>query len=39
MGLIEETLLGIQFKRLEKPIVFFSMLIGFLFFYALGATM
>ncbi|WP_394165514.1 GNAT family N-acetyltransferase [Neptunomonas phycophila] len=37
MGLIEAILLGLQFKNLQKPFVFFSMLIGFMsliyFFY------
>ncbi|KID56559.1 hypothetical protein JF50_11510 [Pseudoalteromonas luteoviolacea] len=36
MGLIEAILLGLQFKSLEKPLVFFSMLIGFLFFTLAG---
>lgn len=36
MGLIEAILIGLQFKRLEKPLVFISMLVGFLFFTALG---
>lgn len=37
MGLIEAILLGIQFKRLQKPLVFFSMLIGFVAFSVFGA--
>lgn len=36
MGLIEAILIGIQFKRLEKPIVFISMLVCFLAFTAFG---
>jgi hypothetical protein len=36
MGLIEAILLGIQFKRLQKPLVFFSMLIGLVAFSAFG---
>lgn len=32
MGLIEAILLGLQFKRLQKPLVFFSMLIGLVAF-------
>ena len=36
MGLVEALLLGIQFKRLEKPFVFLSMLVAFMFFTALG---
>jgi len=28
VGLIEAILLGIQFKRLQKPVVFFAMLAG-----------
>ncbi|KZN66408.1 hypothetical protein N473_08440 [Pseudoalteromonas luteoviolacea CPMOR-1] len=39
MGLIEAILLGLQFKSLEKPLVFFSMLIGFLFFTLAGFGM
>lgn len=38
MGLIEAILVGIQFKRLEKPIVFILMLICFLVFLAVGAV-
>jgi len=37
MGLIEALLLGIQFKRLQKPLVFFSMLIGLILFCVFGA--
>ena len=36
MGLIEAVLLGIQFKRLQKPFVFFSMLVGFVTFSIFG---
>ena len=36
MGLIEAILLGIQFKRLQKPLVFFSMLIGLFTFSVFG---
>lgn len=36
MGIIEAILIGIQFKRLEKPIVFLSMLICFLAFTVFG---
>ena len=39
MGLIEAILLGVQFKNLQKPFVFFSMLIGFLFFTLAGFGM
>ncbi len=39
MGLIEAILLGLQFKNLQKPFVFFSMLIGFLFFALAGFGM
>ncbi len=39
MGLIEAILLGLQFKKLEKPVVFFSMLIGLLFFSLAGLGM
>ncbi|TMN62004.1 hypothetical protein CWB85_21940 [Pseudoalteromonas sp. S1727] len=39
MGLIEAILLGLQFKNLQKPFVFFSMLIGFLFFILAGFGM
>ena len=39
MGLIESILLGLQFKNLQKPFVFFSMLIGFLFFSLAGFGM
>ncbi|MBF7074580.1 hypothetical protein ISG33_14335 [Glaciecola sp. MH2013] len=38
MGLIEAILLGIQFKRLEKPIVFFTMLLGLILFIAFGVV-
>lgn len=36
MGLIEAILLGVQFKRLQKPLVFFSMLIGLVTFGVFG---
>ncbi|GAA6186883.1 MULTISPECIES: hypothetical protein [Alteromonadaceae] len=36
MGLIESILIGLQFDRLQKPLVFFSMLIGFFFFSVAG---
>ena len=36
MGLIEAILLGIQFKRLQKPLVFFSMLISLVVFGIFG---
>tara|TARA_Y100000815_G_C13301557_1_gene484811 strand:+ start:33 stop:299 length:267 start_codon:yes stop_codon:yes gene_type:complete len=36
MGLIEAILLGIQFKRQQKPLVFFSMLVGFIVFSIFG---
>ncbi|MCP4977441.1 MAG: hypothetical protein GY931_14900 [Maribacter sp.] len=36
MGLIEAILIGIQFKRLENPIVFLSMLAGLIFFTGFG---
>jgi hypothetical protein len=39
VGLIEAILLGLQFKNLQKPFVFFSMLIGFLFFSLAGFGM
>ena len=39
MGLIEAILLGLQFKNLQKPFIFFSMLIGFLFFSLAGFGM
>ncbi|MBA6251966.1 hypothetical protein [Colwellia sp. MB3u-55] len=39
MGLIEAILLGLQYKNLQKPFVFFSMLIGFLFFSLAGFGM
>lgn len=38
MGLIEAILLGIQFKKLQKPLVFFSMLIGFILFSIFGIS-
>lgn len=36
MGLIEAIILGIQFKRLQKPLVFFSMLVGLIIFSIFG---
>ncbi|ESP91533.1 hypothetical protein [Pseudoalteromonas luteoviolacea] len=39
MELIEAILLGLQLKNLQKPFVFFSMLIGFLFFTLAGFGM
>ena len=39
MGLIEAILAGIQIKRLQKPIIFFFMLIGFIVFTLLGVAM
>ena len=36
MGLIEAILLGIQFKRLQKPVVFFAMLVGLILFSVFG---
>ncbi|WP_308375620.1 hypothetical protein [Microbulbifer sp. RZ01] len=38
MGLIEAILLGFQFKRLEKPLVFITMLIALLCFIAMGVV-
>jgi hypothetical protein len=38
MGLIEAIIIGVQFKRLEKPIVFLSMLVCFLAFCAFGVA-
>ena len=38
MGLIEAILLGIQFKRLQKPLVFFLMLIGLVVFTIFGGA-
>ena len=39
MGLIEAILAGIQIKRLQKPIIFFFMLIGFIVFSLFGVVM
>jgi hypothetical protein len=39
MSLIEAILAGIQFKGLQKPIVFLSMLIGLLLFGILGLAL
>ncbi len=39
MGLIEAILLGFHSERLEKPLVFFTMLVGFVAFCALGVAM
>ena len=36
MGLIEAILVGIQFKRLQKPLIFICMLFGFLLFSVFG---
>lgn len=36
MGLIEAILMGLQFKRLQKPLVFFSMLIALILFSIFG---
>lgn len=38
MGLFEAILIGIQFKRLEKPIVFVAMLVCFVVFSAFGVV-
>lgn len=38
MGLVEAVLLGIQFKRLQKPIVFFAMLVGLVLFSVFGVA-
>ena len=38
MGLIEAILVGIQFKRLEKPIVFISMLVCLIAFSIIGVV-
>jgi len=38
MGLIEAILLGVQFKRLQKPLVFFSMLVGLVAFTVFGVS-
>ncbi len=39
MGLIEAILAGIQIERLQKPIIFFFMLIGFIVFSLFGVAM
>ena len=39
MGLIESILVGIQIKRLQKPIIFIFMLIGFIVFSLFGVAM
>ena len=36
MGFFEAVLIGLQFKRLQKPIVFFMMLLSFIFFLIFG---
>ena len=36
MGLIEAILLGFQIRRLEKPLVFITMLVALLCFVAMG---
>ena len=36
MGIIEAILIGLQFERLEKPLIFISMLVCFLAFTAFG---
>lgn len=36
MGLIEAIIVGLQFKRLEKPLVFITMLFALVFFVAIG---
>ena len=36
MGLIEAILMGLQFKSLQKPLVFFSMLIALILFSIFG---
>ncbi|MRJ44134.1 hypothetical protein KF946_03975 [Idiomarina loihiensis] len=38
MGLIEAILIGFQFKRLEKPLVFVTMLVALLCFVAMGVV-
>ena len=38
MGLVEAILIGIQFKKLEKPIVFVAMLVCFIAFTGLGVV-
>lgn len=38
MGLVEALLLGLQFQRLQKPLVFFSMLIGLVLFSVFGVA-
>ena len=36
MGLVEAILVGIQFKRLQKPLIFIIMLIAFIVFTVFG---
>lgn len=36
MGIIEAILIGIQFKRLQKPFIFIVMLIAFIIFTIFG---
>lgn len=38
MGFFETVLIGLQFKRLQKPVVFFMMLINFVFFFLFGSA-
>ncbi len=38
MGVIEAILTGIQIERLQKPLIFFFMLIGLLFFTLVGVA-
>ena len=38
MGLFEAILIGLQFKRLQKPLVFFMMLVCFIFFFLFGGA-
>ena len=38
MGFFEAVLIGLQFKRLQKPLVFFMMLVCFIFFGIFGLT-
>lgn len=38
MELIEAILVGFQFKRLEKPLVFITMLVALLYFVTMGVV-
>lgn len=38
MGLIEAIIVGLQFRRLEKPFVFISMLLAMVCFTAMGVV-